>query len=187
MIPVILDSHEMTIAVIGSGPQAQRRLQLVDDAGARYVRVFAENPDADMVELAGDRLVSRWPSEDEIAQCHVIYVANVDDSLAEKFTLQGRAAKTLVNVEDVRPLCDFHVPAIVRRGDLVLTVSTGGKSPGLARRLKRELERLFPEVWAERLQALALARDSWRAEGASFKELLQRTDEFIDRGKWLPK
>jgi precorrin-2 dehydrogenase/sirohydrochlorin ferrochelatase len=187
MIPVILDSDEMTIAVIGSGPQAQRRLQLVDAAGARYVRVFAENPDADMVALAGERLIARWPSEDEIAQCHLIYIANVDDILAEKFTHQGRRVKTLVNVEDVRPLCDFHVPAIVRRGDLVLTVSTGGKSPGLARRLKRELERLFPEVWGERLQALASARDGWRAEGTSFKELLQRTDDFIDREKWLPK
>jgi precorrin-2 dehydrogenase/sirohydrochlorin ferrochelatase len=187
MLPVVLDSHELTIAVIGSGLQAQRRLQLVDAAAARFVRVFAENPEAEMVKLAGDRLVPRWPNEDEIAQCHLVYIANVDDILAEKFTQQARATKTLVNVEDVRPLCDFHVPAIVRRGDLLLTVSTGGKSPGLARRLKRELEGLFPEIWRERLQALAVARDEWRAEGASFKELLQRTDAFIDDGDWLSK
>lgn len=185
MIPIVVDSQELSIAVVGSGLQAQRRLQLVDAAGASFVRVFAEAPEADMVTLAGDRLITRWPTEEEIDQCHLIYIANVDDILAEKFTQQARANKTLVNVEDVRPLCDFHVPAIVRRGDLVLTVSTNGKSPGLARRLKRELERLFPDVWAERLRALGEARDNWRAEGASFKELLQRTDDFINKNKWL--
>ena len=185
MLPVILDVTDMTIAIIGSGAQARRRLQMVDAAGAEFVLVYAEDAEAEMRELAGDRLIENWPSEADIARCHVIYVASVEDSLAEQFTAQGRAHKTLVNVEDVRPLCDFHVPAIVRRGDMLLTASTGGKSPGLARRLKTALEESFPADWEGRLDELSRLRDDWRAEGADFRQLIDRTNEVIDAKGWL--
>lgn len=185
MLPVILDVSALTLAVIGSGPQAQRRLQMADAAGAEFVRVYAENAEDDMRALAGDRLIEAWPTEAEIASCHVIYVANVEDSLAEQFTAQGRAHKTLVNVEDVKPLCDFHVPAIVRRGDMLLTASTGGHSPGLARRLKSSLEENYPAIWGERLVELSTRRDGWRAEGADFRTLIDRTNQIIDDEGWL--
>lgn len=185
MLPVIIDVSQLSLAIIGSGPQARRRLQMVDAAGAEFVQVFAENPEPEMQELAGDRLVEQWPSEAEIAACHIIYVANVEDSLAEQFTAQGRAHKTLVNVEDVKPLCDFHVPAIVRRGDMLLTASTGGHSPGLARRLKASLEENYPEVWGERLVELSNRRNEWRADGADFRTLIDRTNQVIDEKGWL--
>ena len=185
MLPVILDASQLTIAIIGSGPQAQRRLQMVDAAGGDFVRVYAEDAADEMRALAGDRLIETWPSEADIAACHVIYVANVEDSLAEQFTAQGRAHKTLVNVEDVKPLCDFHVPAIVRRGDMLLTASTGGKSPGLARRLKASLEAHYPDNWGGRLNELSALRDRWRAEGADFRTLIDKTDRHIDEQGWL--
>jgi precorrin-2 dehydrogenase/sirohydrochlorin ferrochelatase len=185
MLPVILNVENLTIAIIGSGPQARRRLAMVDAADASFVRVFAEQPEAEMVALAGDRLVENWPDESDIAACHIIYVANVEDALAESFTAMGRAHKTLVNVEDVKPLCDFHVPAIVRRGSMLLTASTAGKSPGLTRRLREDLETRFPEVWGARLEDLSKKRDRWRQEGASFRELIDRTNEVIDAEGWL--
>lgn len=185
MLPLILDVRELTLAIIGSGPQARRRLQMVDAAGAQFVRVYAADAEPDMQDLAGDRLIEAWPSEADIAACHVVYIANVDDGLAEQFTAQGRAHKTLVNVEDVKPLCDFHVPAIVRRGNMLLTASTGGQSPGLARRLKASLESQYPETWADRLDELARLRDGWREEGADFKTLITRTNEIIDEKGWL--
>jgi precorrin-2 dehydrogenase/sirohydrochlorin ferrochelatase len=185
MLPIILDVSEMTIAIIGSGPQARRRLEMVDAAGAEFVRVYAEDVADEMRALAGDRLIENWPTQDDLAACHVIYVANVDSTLEEQFTAQARAVKTLVNVEDVKPLCDFHVPAIVRRGDMLLTASTGGKSPGLARRLKSKLEEQYPESWAQRLNELSDMRDGWRDEGADFKTLIDRSNQVIDEKGWL--
>jgi precorrin-2 dehydrogenase/sirohydrochlorin ferrochelatase len=185
MLPVILDTTDLTIAIIGSGPQARRRLQMVDAAGASFVRVFAENAEAQMRDLAGDRLVENWPDAEDLAAVHLVYMANIDAGLQETLTAQARACKTLVNVEDVKPLCDFHVPALVRRGDLLLTVSTGGKSPGLARGLKAKLEDAFPETWAARLDILAEQREKWRAEGADFSELIERTNKLIEAEGWL--
>ncbi len=61
----------------------------------------------------------------------------------------------LVNVEDVLPLCDFHVPAVVRRGDLLLTASTGGAAPGLARALREWLAQNFGPEWTDRLKDIS--------------------------------
>jgi precorrin-2 dehydrogenase/sirohydrochlorin ferrochelatase len=185
MLPIILDVSELTIAIVGSGQQARRRLQMVDAAGAEFVRVYAADAEDEMRALAGDRLIESWPNQDELSSCHIIYIANVDDALQERLTAEAGAVKTLVNVEDVKPLCDFHVPAIVRRGDLLLTASTGGKSPGLARRLKAKLEEQYPVSWGARLNELSDLRDGWRDKGADFKTLIDRSTQVIDEKGWL--
>ncbi len=185
MLPIILDLKDMTLAVIGSGTQAQRRLQMIDAAGAGFVRVYAEAAVDEMRVLAADRLIENWPTDAEIAACDIIYVANVEAALAERVVGVARAHKTLVNVEDVSPLCDFHVPAMVRRGDLLLTASTGGQSPGLARRVKHWLEARFAQDWSARVAEIASARQQWQAEGVSFAELVKRTDALIDEKGWL--
>ena len=83
-------------------------------------------------------------------------------------------------------LCDIHTPSMVKRGDLVIGISTGGASPALARRLRRHLERLFPAEWADRVQRIAAARLRWRAEGADMATVTQRTDRLITENGWLP-
>jgi precorrin-2 dehydrogenase/sirohydrochlorin ferrochelatase len=77
----------------------------------------------------------------------------------------------LVNVEDVVPLCDFHTPAVVRRGKLTLAVGTGGASPAVARVARERLEAAFPPGWGEALDEIAEARARLRADGASFDTL----------------
>ncbi len=90
-----------------------------------------------------------------------------------------------MNVEDVPELCDFHVPAIVRRGGLTLTVSTGGRAPGLAKRLREWLQNRFGPEWDEHLETLGDARADWRAGGLPPDQVSQRTRDFIDRKGWL--
>jgi precorrin-2 dehydrogenase/sirohydrochlorin ferrochelatase len=80
--------------------------------------------------------------------------------------------RTLVNVEDVLPLSDFHTPAIVRRGRLTLTAGTGGASPAVARAARERLEDAFPEGWAEATEEIADARAALREQGASFDTLV---------------
>ncbi len=104
---------------------------------------------------------------------------------ARRIASWAREHGVLVNTEDVPALCDFHVPAMVRRGDLLLTVSTGGRAPGLAGRLRRELARQFGPEWADRLEELAEARHRWRAQGALVPDLTRRTETLIDEREWL--
>jgi len=67
----------------------------------------------------------------------------------------------------------------------MMTVSTAGRSPGLARRLRRHLESLFGDEWAERLEVIAKLREGWRADGLGLHEVAQKTDAYIDQQGWL--
>uniref|UniRef100_UPI0038B24505 precorrin-2 dehydrogenase/sirohydrochlorin ferrochelatase family protein n=1 Tax=Geminicoccus flavidas TaxID=2506407 RepID=UPI0038B24505 len=97
----------------------------------------------------------------------------------------ARTEGVLVNIEDHPPFCDFHTPALVRRGDLLVSISTAGKSPGLAMRLRRWLESQLGEEWAERLEAIARKRTAWRRRPRTLDELASLTDAVIDGHGWL--
>ena len=135
-----------------------------------------------MRELAGDWLVENWPDAEDLAACHVVYMANIDAGLQETLTAQARAGKTLVNVEDVKPLCDFHVPALGARR-LILTVSTGGKSPGCARP-ESEIEEQYPAAGPSGLTYCPTG-GSGACGSADFSELIERTNQLIEAEGWL--
>jgi len=185
MFPVSLDLQILKAAVAGSGPAARQRVRLLDEAGAADVRIFAPGADTQMAEAAGQRLVDRLPTLAELDELDVLFIADLEEADEQRLAGEARARKVLVNTEDVRPLCDFHVPAMVRRGELLLAVSTGGASPGLARRLKAHLGCQFGEEWADHITEIADARLRWREEGVPLPELGRRTNALIDEKGWL--
>lgn len=149
------------------------------------VAVYSAQPDGELQAEAGAALLVRWPIEGDLADIDVMFVAGLPVEEAQKLRALARRSKVLVNVEDVRHQCDFHVPATVRRGDLLVTVSTGGASPGLARRIATRLGELFGHEWADRVRELARARDGWRRTGMDFAALKRETDHYIDQKGWL--
>ncbi|MEZ5959026.1 MAG: bifunctional precorrin-2 dehydrogenase/sirohydrochlorin ferrochelatase [Hyphomonadaceae bacterium] len=156
MIPIYLDPARTRIALIGRGELAERRLRWLRDAGAE-------------VELWSDALPQ---SESDLALYHVVWIADLEPEESRKLAEAARAAGVLVNVEDNVPLCDFHTPALVRRGRLTLSVGTGGASPAVARAVRERLEEVFPEDWTEALEEIARARDALRANGATTEILI---------------
>lgn len=188
MLPIALDLTELKTAIIGGGAQAEKRLQMVLDASATHVTVYVPEPSEmsdSYRQLAGDRLQARLPEAAEIAELALVFAANLTEQDAAYITETGRAHKVLVNVEDVKPQCDFHVPAIIRRGALVFAVSTGGKSPALARRMKDFLSQRFPENWSRWIEEIGSARDDWRQQGKGFSDVTRLTNELIDEKGWL--
>jgi precorrin-2 dehydrogenase/sirohydrochlorin ferrochelatase len=115
----------------------------------------------------------------------LLFVAGLERPAASALAARARAAGVLVNVEDMPEFCDFYVPAVVRRGDLALTVSTSGRAPGLARLLREWLERIFIVEWQARLEALSAARAGWRADGLKPDEVSRRTRDLVAREGWL--
>jgi precorrin-2 dehydrogenase/sirohydrochlorin ferrochelatase len=116
---------------------------------------------------------------------HLLFVVGLEKPVAAALAARARAQRILVNVEDVPEQCDFYVPAIVRRGDLALTVSTSGKAPGLARLVREWLERAFGAEWQTRLDRLSEARTGWRNEGLAPNEVSSRTRDLVVREGWL--
>ena len=185
MLPIILDVSSLKVAVIGNGLQAVKRLDMLRDADVSEIGIFSPAPGDEMRAAAGDEVKLHLPSAEDISSYAIIFIANLEEEEAETLAGLAREQGVLVNVEDVKPLCDFHVPSIIRRGKLLLTASTGGMSPALARRLREFLAARFAPVWADRLEIIGAARHRWRDEGLSFGEVTKNTNDLIDEEGWL--
>ena len=185
MLPITLDISEAHIVLAGNGPAVLRRLLYLEAGGVGCLTVYSPHPDPDLKAAAGDRLRERLPGDADINGAMLVFVAGLDYAPSETIAIAARRHGALVNVEDVIDLCDFHAPALVRRGDLVLSISTGGKSPGLARMMRSYLEDLIGPEWEERLDILARERAKWYADGLAGSEVSKRTHDLIERNGWL--
>jgi precorrin-2 dehydrogenase/sirohydrochlorin ferrochelatase len=184
-VPLALDLATLPTALTGAGPALLKRLMLLDGERTPNLHIYAPAPDAKVKAACGPRLIPRLPTEAEIAHYRVLFIAGLPAAQSEHLAALARSHRVLVNVEDTLALCDFHVPAILRRGDLAISISTGGGSPTLSRRLRAYLAELFPEVWAERIKRIAAMREEMRREGATTGEVAARTDAVIDGEHWL--
>ncbi len=167
MLPLILNPVSLRAGLAGRGEARDRRAALLAEAGVEARLLPDTVPDALLAGL------------------QVLFVAGLPEGESRDLAARARAGGVLVNVEDVLPLCDFHVPAVVRRGDLLLTASTGGQVPGLARALRESLAEEFGPEWTARLKELGLARARWRAEGLTPAQVSSNVRELIVRMGWL--
>ncbi|MBL8557333.1 MAG: hypothetical protein JNM47_01320 [Hyphomonadaceae bacterium] len=185
MIPITLDPAQIDVAVVGKGTLALRRFRQLRDLGADPL-FFSDAPDAEIVAEAGARLRRRRPTRKDLHALQVVWVAGLSETDSGEIAADARAEKTLVNVEDVLPFCDFHTPAIVQRGALLLTASTGGASPAAARFARETLEAAFPEAWDEALVELAAARSRARANGVGPAAISAEAQAILARRGLLP-
>lgn len=169
MLPIMLSLEAVPVVLYGAPDGVLRRKELLQQAGATDIRVFDTFP----------------PGEADIAPARLLFMVDVEDTEARRLSKLARRYGVLVNVEDRTALCDFYTPSVVRRGDLVIAISTNGQSPGLARRLREHLSAEFGPEWEDRVRALAEARQQWRDEGADMKTISRRTHDYIEKAGWL--
>jgi precorrin-2 dehydrogenase/sirohydrochlorin ferrochelatase len=186
MYPLLVDLTRVPALLVGDGPAAARRLAQLDEAGATQLSVHAPNPGPEMRAAAGDRLVKRLPSAAEIAAVRLLFIAGLAAHEAARLAAIAQEAGVLVHAEDRPALCDLNTPALVRRGDLLVTVSSNGRSPTLARRLRQFLEQTLSGEWADRVARIGALRDRLRAAGASMDAVGHASEALIDGEGWLP-
>lgn len=139
--PVILELSGKRAVVIGSFALAERKDVSLRDAGAD-VDVFANGA---------------WRPED-LDGAFVCVASSVDPAERDAVARAARERGVLVNVMDDVPNCDFAAPAVVRRGDLVVAIGTGGRSPTLARKVREDIEARYGQEWEEVLAVVARVR-----------------------------
>jgi precorrin-2 dehydrogenase/sirohydrochlorin ferrochelatase len=183
MFPVALNLKAIPIILAGRGELLEKRCALLAEYDAAQVRVFSDEPSAALEKIPG--FVHGLPSADDMMQAAVILVAGLPRPQAEKLASQARALGKLVNVEDVNDLCDFYFTANIRRGDLVIAVSTSGASPTLARKVRDRIAELFGNEWAERVRELSALRLSMKSKGASMREIMDTTEAYLSEKGWL--
>jgi len=160
--PVFLDLRERFCLVVGSGSLAEEKVRGLTEAGAivaQHDRGFLPE-DLDGMVLA---IVCGQPPE-----------------VVEEIWTEARRRGVLVNTVDDVPHCDFIAPSILRRGDLAIAISTGGRAPALAVRLRQRLEREIGDEHARFLEMAGSVRTALAAQRPDFAERRESWYRLVD-------
>jgi len=178
--PVFLRLDGRRCVVVGGDDAARVKVEGCLAAGA-IVRVVAPSPDVALRALAADgriELVTRAYEEGDLDDAVVAYASERDPEVIACLRAEAERSRVLLNVIDVPEACGFFAPAVLARGDLLVAIGTGGASPGLAARLRRELEGAIGPEYEPYVAILGAVRRSleWREGRARVIERLVDSD-----------
>jgi siroheme synthase-like protein len=184
--PVLLELTGRRAVVIGELAVEAGKVEGLLVAGAE-VTVIAKGPRAVLDRLEGDPRVTvrrrgyRGPAD--LTGVVLCVAAAAEPGIRDAIAADARAAGILVNVMDDVPNCDFAAPAIVRRGDLLIAIGTGGRAPALASRLRAELAERFGPHWAELVEVVGQVRADTLPTLPDFQDRSRRWKAALDLGE----
>lgn len=177
--PVFLNVTARRCVVVGGGEVAARKVESLIDAGAE-VTVVSPSAAGSIASLAATgriQWVRRPYSSGDIVGAFLAYAATDDDELHAAIAADAKDAGVPLNVVDRPQWCDFIVPSIARRGDLVVAVSTSGRSPAMARRIRQDIETMLTAEYEAAIELFDRLRRHLVRRGWSF----ERRREIFDR------
>jgi precorrin-2 dehydrogenase/sirohydrochlorin ferrochelatase len=155
-----LDIRRRPCLVVGGGNVGTRKVATLLESGAQ-VTVVSPDMSEGLQKLAGHpnlTLIRRAYRTEDLAGIYLVIGASSNAQLNRRIGREAGQRQILCNIVDQPDICSFVLPAVVRRGDLTLTVSTAGKSPALAKKLRRQLETQFGEEYAVMLRLMGNLR-----------------------------
>lgn len=161
--PLMMNLHNKSTAVVGGGKVGYRKAKRLLEFGAR-VRVISPKLVEDFRDLKkcfSDKLeiINDEYKEKYIRGCLVVIAATSCSGINKDISRYCKANNILCNVADHIELSDFIVPSTIKRGDLVISVSTMGKSPALSTKIRKELEEKYTAEYEEYVELLGKARE----------------------------
>ncbi len=162
--PIFVDIAEKPVVVIGGGTIAHQKMAGLLDAGAQ-VTVVSPELNEEMQALKDDGKfmhIVRDYEPGDLEGYELAFVATDSRKENARAWQEGRERHVWVNAADDVPNCDFIMPAIVRKGEIIVALSTSGTSPAMARKLREDIEEFFTDEDAELLDLAAEVRRELR-------------------------
>jgi precorrin-2 dehydrogenase/sirohydrochlorin ferrochelatase len=156
LFPMFLKLERRSCLVVGAGTIGEPKIQSLLVAGAN-VRVIAPQAHQAVMDWARAGLIVWEPRAflpNDLEGVFLVIAATASAELNQLVFNEAQRRNILCNAVDDPENCDFYFPAVVRRGQLQIAISTGGQSPALAQRLRRELEEQFTPDYADWLEEL---------------------------------
>lgn len=178
--PINLRIDDMKIVIIGGGKVAYRKCINFLAFNKRVLVVskeFIEEFEGikNQIEMIKDSYDEKY-----IKDAFVVVAATNNKEVNHKIGIYCRQYNKLVNVVDDGELSNFTVPSFVKRGDLLLSVSTGGKSPSLSSKIRKDLEEVYDESYEEYVKLLGQARENIIENTSNIKERRKKLKELLD-------
>ncbi|WP_422445080.1 precorrin-2 dehydrogenase/sirohydrochlorin ferrochelatase family protein [Thermoanaerobacterium sp. DL9XJH110] len=180
--PVMLNIQGKRCLVVGGGSVAHRKVLSLLECGA-IVTVIAPVVNESILKLWEEsriRLIRRNYIKSDLRGYFIVVAASDDRDVNKLIAQEAGAEGVPVNVVDSRELSSFIMPSVIRRGDLTVAISTGGKSPLLSKMLRRKLEEILPAECERLLKKLEEARERAKEKELPSQEKLKIYREIIE-------
>lgn len=158
LYPINIKLEDIEITIVGGGDVAYRKCKNFLEFGKKVKVVAKEFIDKFYDIEANIELIEDIYKEEYIQSSFIVVAATNDRKINEEIGIYCRNRGKLVNVVDNIELCNYTVPSWIRRGDLLLSISTGGKSPSLSSKIKKELEEKYDDTYEEYINLLGECR-----------------------------
>lgn len=158
--PIMLMIQDRNCIVIGGGSVAYRKaLSLMACHGNVTIISPALSGELQQcLELGQLQWICREYTQGDLQEAYLVYGATDDAEVNQAVYEEAQQRQILVNIVDQPALCNFIVPAVVQQGDLTISVSTNGRSPMLARKIRQQLEEQFGEHYGRFIRLLGNLR-----------------------------
>ncbi len=180
LFPIFLKLEGRRCLVVGAGAIGTQKIAGLLEADADVVVV-----DPSPSVLFRDALAARvtWHARKylpgDLEEAFLVIAATSDEEVNRQIYDEAQKRRILANVVDVPPLCDFYYPAVVRRGPLLVAVSSQGESPHLAQRVRDEITELLPEELSTAVERIGEERRRILREHAPGPERLQLLRDLV--------
>lgn len=167
--PVFLEIENRRCVVVGGGEVAERKVASLLGCGAAVV-VVSPQLCPGLGELEKKGLISVVPRDyrqGDLDGAFMAIAATDDPAVNRRVVSEAREKGMLINVVDSPQESSFIVPSVVRRGDLVVAISTGGRSPALAKKVRQEVEQTLGPEYGALLILLSEVREELKKAGRS--------------------
>jgi siroheme synthase-like protein len=189
LFPVFFKLNRLNVLVVGGGNVGHEKvsamLQNCPDASITVVATWFSAELGSLVKQHPSvSLVQKEFSCGDLLGKDLVIAATNDAELNRTVWEKAKCSKVLINVADTPELCDFYLGSIVQKGNLKIAISTNGKSPTIAKRLKQVLQEAIPDALDEVLDKLNIIRDQLKGDFAEkVKQLNKLTDVLVKEKK----
>ncbi len=164
--PVNLDVKNRKCLIVGGGRVGTRKVITLLDCGAIII-VVSPVASEKLLELADNSMITmkkRPYQASDLDGMFLVFGTTDDEELNRQISADAEKLNMLCNIADRPNVCNFILPSIVNRGDLVISISTSGKSPAFAKKLRKELDKQFGVEYAEFLRLMGAIREKLLSE-----------------------
>lgn len=176
----------MNVLLVGAGPVGyEKATAILKNAPSTKLRIVATQVSEEVASLKQHystvEIDQKAFSPDDLAGVHVLFLAVNNIALSAEIRTMARGRNILVNVADTPELCDFYMSSIVQKGNLKVAISTNGKSPTIAKRLRELLEECLPEELDELLDNMTKLRSTLRGDFAEKVRVLNEVTSSLKK------
>lgn len=148
LYPIFLKTQQLNVLIVGGGFVALEKLTFLlkssPDANVAMVAPFFRPETLEFIQGKNITTIDGIYLKEYLNNKHIVIASTDDEAVNEQIYYDCRARNILVNVADNPPFCDFYMGGIVTKGNVKIAISTNGKSPTTAKRLRQFFEEVIP-------------------------------------------